>query len=102
MVYDVSFLDDEEKSFPDKIDMQILLMEKGDYELVHCGKYVENISSNGKIKRIALLPNPLDGGWLNRRILYRICCTTTNILVKRQALFDIGMFDEIIRFCQEY
>lgn len=102
MGYYVAFLDDDDQWLPEKIEKQILLMEKGDYELVHCGKYVENISSNGKIKRIALLPNPLDGGWLNRRILYRICCTTTNILVKRQALIDIGMFDENIRFWQEY
>ena len=77
-------------------------MEKGDYELVHCGSMLKISVLMEKIKRIALLPNPLDGGWLNRRILYRICCTTTNILVKRQALIDIGMFDENIRFWQEY
>lgn len=100
--YYIAFLDDDDQWLSDKIEKQVSEIEKGNCELIHCGKYVEIIKRNGQLTRKILLPIPLDGGDLHRRILYRICCTTTNILVKRQALIDVGMFDEDIRFWQEY
>lgn len=98
----IAFLDDDDQWLPKKIEKQVTLIKRSDYELVHCGKFVENIGVNGKKSIKELLPSPLDGGNVSKRILYRICCTTTNILVKREALLDIGMFDENIRFWQEY
>lgn len=98
----VAFLDDDDRWLPDKIAKQVKLIESGDFELVHCGKYVEKIGTNGQAITKELLPSSMDGGDLSRRILYRISCTTTNILVKRQALLDVGLFDENIRFWQEY
>lgn len=98
----IAFLDDDDRWLPDKIAKQVALMETGDYELVHCGKYVEKIGEKGKTSTEIVLPCHLDGGNLSRSILFRICCTTTNILVKRQALIDIGLFDETLRFWQEY
>lgn len=98
----IAFLDDDDRWLPEKIAKQVKLMENGDYELVHCGKLVEHVDDKGHVFMKELLPSPLDGGDLSRRILYRICCTTTNIMVKRQALVEVGLFDENIRFWQEY
>lgn len=48
------------------------------------------------------LPETTYEGDMSRKILLTICCTTTNILAKRQALIDVGLFDESLRFWQEY
>lgn len=97
----IAFLDDDDYWLPEKIERQVLLLENKDCELVYCSSILEIISKDG-IRYKDMLPNPLYQGDMHKKILLTICCTTTNMLVKRKALFEIGLFDENLRFWQEY
>ena len=97
-----AFLDDDDYWFPHKIEKQVALIEKMDCEMVHCGRRKEFVLANG-IKYKDVLPDPNHWGDMRKKILLTICTTTTtNILAKRQALIDVGMFDEDLRFWQDY
>lgn len=98
----IAFLDDDDYWLPTKIEKQVNLIESKDCELVHCGKRIEFIKPNGTVKYVDTLPNPLESGDIKRRILYSITTTTTNILCKREALFAVGLFDENLKYWQEY
>ncbi|WP_242386557.1 glycosyltransferase family 2 protein [Phocaeicola sartorii] len=98
----VAFLDDDDYWLPTKIEKQVRLIQKADCELVHCGRRLEIVSEDNEIDYQDLLPDLLHYGDMHKKILLAICTTTTCILVKRQALFDIGLFDENLRFWQEY
>lgn len=98
----IAFLDDDDYWLPTKIEKQVTLIESKDCELVHCGKRIEFIQPNGMVKYVDTLPNPLESGDIKRRILYAITTTTTNILCKREALFAVGLFDENLKYWQEY
>lgn len=98
----VAFLDDDDYWLPRKIEKQVDLIERKDCELVHCGRRLELIK-DGKTTYRDTLPNPLEYGDMRKKILLTICTTTTtNILAKRSALLDVGLFDENLRFWQEY
>lgn len=98
----VAFLDDDDYWLPTKIEKQVKLIEEKDCELVFCGKRLE-IVGHECMKFKDSLPETTYEGDMSRKILLTICCTTTtNILAKRQALIDVGLFDESLRFWQEY
>lgn len=96
-----AFLDDDDYWLPTKIEKQVALIEKMDCELVYCGRRVEYVR-NDQTEFKDTIPNSTWSGDMHKKILYKICTTTTNILVKRQALFDVGLFDENLSFWQEY
>lgn len=96
-----AFLDDDDYWLPTKIEKQVELIEKMKCELVYCGHRIEKVGESG-ISYKNILPNPRNMSDMKKRILTTICTTTTCILVKRQALLDIGLFDENLRFWQEY
>lgn len=97
----IAFLDDDDYWLPEKTEKQIALIENKDCELVHCGRKLEIVTPQGIIYRDTL-PNPSDYGDMHKKILLKFCTTTTNILAKRSALIDVGMFDENLGFWQEY
>ena len=96
-----AFLDDDDYWLPTKIEKQVELIEKMECELVYCGRRIEEVGKSG-ISYVNKLPNPGNMGDLKKRILTTICTTTTCILAKRQALLDVGLFDENLHFWQEY
>lgn len=96
-----AFLDDDDYWLPEKIEKQVKLIEETDCELVHCGRRNEIVGNDG-IEEEDWIPSPIFEGDMRKKILYIICTTTTNILARRQALIDVGMFDENLRFWQEY
>lgn len=97
----IAFLDDDDYWLPSKIEKQVALIERKDCELVHCGRRIELVQG-GLITYVDALPNPLEQGDMSRKILFTITAITTNILVKRDALLEIGLFDENLQFWQEY
>ena len=97
----IAFLDDDDYWLPTKIEKQVALIESKECELVHCGRKLEIIKGN-KVTYRDLLPISSEYGDMHKKILQTICTTTTNILAKRKALFDVGLFDENLRFWQEY
>lgn len=97
-----AFLDDDDYWLPAKIEKQVALIERMDCELVHCGKRIEYVHAD-RITYKDKLPNPNHWGDMHKKILLTICTTTTtNILARRQALLEVGLFDENLRFWQDY
>lgn len=97
----IAFLDDDDYWKPEKIKKQVELIEEKKCEMVHCGRTNEVVKPNG-ITYIDRLPLKTQQGDLHKKILTNICTTTTCMLVKRKALMEIGMFDEKLKFWQEY
>lgn len=98
----IAFLDDDDYWLPNKIEKQMSLIESKGCELVYCGRILE-IVKNNEVSYIDLFPNESFYGDMSKKILQTICCTTTsNILASRKALFDVGLFDEDLKFWQEY
>lgn len=98
----IAFLDDDDYWLPEKTIKQLDILTKYDCELVHGGRILELINKDGNITYRYCYPNPDHWGDMSRKILLTICTTTTLILVRRQALFDVGLFDEELNFWQEY
>lgn len=98
----VAFLDDDDYWLPMKIEEQIAIAEEKKCELVYCPKTSEIITKDSTIIYAHASPNPTMTGDLRKKILYNICTTTSCILVKKRALVEVGMFDENLKFWQEY
>ena len=96
-----AFLDDDDYWLPTKIEKQVDLIEKKECELVYCGRTLEIVEKTG-ISYRDRLTNPQNCGDMKIKILNTITTVTTCILAKRQALLDVGLFDENLRFWQEY
>lgn len=97
----VAFLDDDDMWLPEKTVKQVELIECMNNEIVYCGRKIEFVKEK-KITYQDILPCSEHYGDMSRKILLTICTTTSSILVKRQTLFDIGLFDENLKFWQEY
>lgn len=96
----IAFLDDDDAWFPEKTQKQLDLLKEKNCEFVYGGRRLEIIRK----QNIAYWNERayLEGD-LSKKILLTICCTTTSaILTKRQALIEIGLFDEALNFWQEY
>lgn len=98
----VAFLDDDDYWLPTKIEKQVFLIEEKKCDLVYCGLRLEIIQKDGNNKFVDWLPLVEGQGDLSVKILARIYLMTSGIMV-RKSLFDkVGLFDENIRYWQEY
>ena len=97
-----AFLDDDDYWLPTKIEKQVGLIESKNCELVHCGQRLEIIDKHNKFYLKDKLPRKSQGGDMSKRILFTISTTTSCMLCKKSALLEIGMFDESLKFWQEY
>ena len=98
----VAFLDDDDYWLPTKVKKQMALMESKQCDLVYCGQRIETLSLDGQIKYSDSLPEEMWCGNVKDIILTKIVTTTSAILVKKSALLEVGLFDENLRFWQEY
>ena len=98
----IAFLDDDDYWLPTKIEEQMAVMEEKQCELVYCPKTSEIITNDNDIIYVHASPNPALTGDMRRKILYNICTTTSCILVKKNALLEVGMFDVNLKYWQEY
>lgn len=96
----IAFLDDDDAWLPEKTAKQVALIREKNCELVYGGRRLEFIDELG-IHFQDERPHP--DGDLSKRVLLTCCVSTTSaIFTKKQALFDVGLFDEELRFWQEY
>ena len=98
----IAFLDDDDYWLPEKIEKQINLLIEKQCSLVFCGRKLEYVKKNAEIFYRDDLPNSKYKGDLSTEILMSICTTTSAIFVKRDMLFEVGLFDENLKFWQEY
>lgn len=99
----IALLDDDDCWLPEKTDKQVRLLQEKNCGLVYCLPRMEIISANGKTRYKNIKPEECFHGDMSRRILMLInCCTTSLMLVRKDLLVQIGLFDENIRYWQDY
>jgi glycosyltransferase involved in cell wall biosynthesis len=95
----IAFLDDDDTWLPQKISKQVnVLNNKSDIGLVYCGRIIHSIINDVKTMDF---PNIYDKGDISKRVLYKSICVTSTIMVRKELLFGIGLFDESLSFWQE-
>jgi len=97
----VAFLDDDDYWLPEKVEKQVSHAKSTGSVLVYCGYRIEKIENAATFYK-EVLPLQSNCGDMSVKILMTIPTTTSNILVRRSALESIGLFDENLRFWQEY
>lgn len=96
-----AFCDDDDFWLPKKTEEQMCMFENSQYGLVYCGLIVDYQSDS---QRLAFnrMPNQSIKGDVSKKILMSICCNTSSMIVKKDLLYEVGMFDEELKFWQEY
>lgn len=99
--YYLAFLDDDDEWQPTKIEKQVALIDEKKNDYVYCALEQVIITPKGIRHKIKSC-NPIFSGDVSRKILTKIFTTTSCILVTRKLLDNIGLFDEDVKFWQEY
>lgn len=98
----VAFLDDDDQWLPDKITLQVELITRKKCDFVYGNRIVEVVDSNGFSKFYPSKLNPKYEGDVSQIILTDIFTTTSLILVRKKVFDLVGLFDEELKFWQEY
>jgi glycosyltransferase involved in cell wall biosynthesis len=95
----IAFLDDDDEWMPQKIEKQMKIFQNDpDVGLVYCGGYREFDFGRKKIIPV----NKEFTGDISEICFKGIFCTTSSIMVRKSLMYDSGMFDEKLKFWQEY
>lgn len=98
----VALLDDDDYWLPTKIEKQVALIEEKGCDLVYCGTHAKRLHADGTIED-EFWPMPEEAqGDLSTYVLSHIVVMTSQVLMRRQAVIDAGLFDEDLHFWQEY
>jgi glycosyltransferase involved in cell wall biosynthesis len=100
--YYIAFLDDDDEWLPDKISIQVSLIEHyTDVYIVYCGTLIEyNSNSNYRDIELPTIVLPTD---CRKQILYdSLFCRTSCILMYRTLATKLNGFDESVKAWQEY
>jgi glycosyltransferase involved in cell wall biosynthesis len=98
----IAFLDDDDEWLPQKTALQVEFLNKNqNIKLVYCGSIVHLIT-NTNTTTYFQYPDVLNKGKINKRILYTMLNTISTMMVRKETLFDIGLFDESLNFWQDY
>lgn len=98
----IAFCDDDDIWHPTKIEKQLQVISSNpNIGLVYCG-LIYHLISKDKDLSIYKYPNKHIQGDISKKVLYTIPCVTSTILTKRSILEQVGLFDENLRFWQEY
>lgn len=99
----IAFLDDDDEWFPDKTYKQVGALNNSlDVGLVYCGRIFEYNFQSVSYEREEIQDNKFRDGDLSREVLTHIIAVTSTIMVKRNVLEDVGLFDEQLKAWQEY
>lgn len=98
----VAFLDDDDVWLPEKIERQVEAFSKYDCGVVFGEGIIETINKKGESSMRLFKSHPEITGNLSKIILSHIVTSTSFIMVKKDLLFKVGLFDENLRFWQEY
>lgn len=94
----VAFLDDDDEWKENKIEAQIQCISD-QVGFVYSGKIVE---TNFEKVYDDSINRKYPEGDLSKEILIHILTVTSTIMVKRSLLFEVGLFDENLKYWQEY
>lgn len=95
----IAFLDDDDEWLPEKTKKQVSLLEANrDIGFVYCDYYTE---LNFQKKKLVIVDKAYIGD-VSELCFQKIFCTTSMLMVRKQLLLNIGMFDESLKYWQEY
>jgi len=97
----VAFLDDDDEWLPEKLEAQVRLLDHASPEvgLVYTGYLVLERSSG----RVTTQMVPSKDGDLSRALMVGNCLGgTSSVLIRRQCLDEVGLFDEDLPSFQDY
>lgn len=96
----IAFLDDDDIWMPEKTEKQVeCFRQNKELGMVFCGH--EDSYLNGKYKN-TIIPSDKLRGDLSEEIFAVMICTSSMLMVKKEVLIDVGMFDEAVKFWQDY
>ncbi|MDQ7032067.1 MAG: glycosyltransferase family A protein [Desulfonauticus sp.] len=94
----IAFLDSDDFWLPQKLEKQLRFLQETDFLLVQC---LEKWFRRGKFvnqKRKHLMP----AGWFWEKALEMCLIGPSCVLLKRQVLDKVGVFDETFPACEDY
>ncbi|HPE58570.1 MAG TPA: glycosyltransferase, partial [Bacteroidales bacterium] len=95
----VAFCDDDDYWISTKIEEQLkIFKENEDVGAVYCGYHVQH--RNGEIFKA--MPKTITEESLDKYILYHFLTLSSALIVKKDLLFQVGLFDENLKFWQDY
>ena len=97
----ISFLDSDDECFPEKLEKQLELFEKGPADLgfVGCNALMVE-EKNGKILKEIKLPSFLKRNTFEK--LLEHCFMNISVLIKSRVLDNVGLFDENLKFAEDW
>lgn len=95
----IAFLDDDDVWYPTKIEKQVKLMQTNPQMVMsYCGH--RKVYDNGS--PVTVIPSNTFTGDLHQKVHTMVFCTTSMIMIQKSILSKSGIFDENLRFWQEY
>lgn len=96
----IGFLDDDDQWLPDKLGLQVAVLEKSPPHVggVYTGQF-DIDETDGKILSVYY---PREKGDLSKHLFEKMCIVTSTVLFKKQVFEKLGMFDETIPYCNDY
>lgn len=98
----IAFLDDDDYWLPNKIEKQVALIQEKKCDVVYGGMRAELVAKDGSVHYEDWAPHEDGEGDLSKKVLTKIYTTTSGLLVTKDALEKVGLFDEKLRYWQEY
>lgn len=95
----VAFLDDDDEWMPEKIEKQVLVLEENPQSaVVSCGRIIDYNGEKRKQEDFGYFTE----GDLRQLVYSFIPFTTSCVIINRALILDVGLFDEDLRYWQEY
>src|SRR5699024_2659120 len=92
----IAFLDDDDEWLPTKLQKQMGKLDNPKVRLVYCSYYIYN-NGKRKLKRIIKTVNVF-----NNLLFTNFIGSLSCVIVNRQKLFKVGLFDEKLPASQDY
>lgn len=99
----IAFLDDDDVWYPTKIEKQVDAIEVKRCGVVYCSRDLEMV--NPETNEIVIVESPttiLPDENFNRHILWQFVSTSSCILISKDLLYKVGLFDDTLRYWQDY
>ena len=98
--YYIAFLDDDDEWFPDKIEVQIKGFNNDNIALVYSDyRKINTITNQEYYSFNTQTQNEIT---FNKLLKRNVIGTTSNPLIKKECVDEVGGFDEELQSCQDY
>lgn len=96
----IAFLDDDDVWIPEKIEKQVKCFENNEkLGMVYCGHY--DRYPDGKYIHTQLPSDNMRGN-MEEEIFANMICTSSMMMIPKDVLVNVGMFDENVKYWQDY